>query len=100
MLFYFVNYDKTPPTRSGISMFPLLPASAWSRASEIDSHMWSHAGVIVFYFYSMGHPCPPFAGIPGIHGEVEPRVRAHSSQGTMKASIPAIPRKAVAAACS
>jgi hypothetical protein len=26
VLFYFFNYDKTPPTRSGISMFPLLPS--------------------------------------------------------------------------
>jgi hypothetical protein len=26
VLFYFYNYDKTPPTRSGISMFPLLPS--------------------------------------------------------------------------
>jgi hypothetical protein len=26
VLFYFFNYDKSPPTRSGISMFPVLPA--------------------------------------------------------------------------
>ncbi|HEU0300720.1 MAG TPA: TonB-dependent receptor [Longimicrobium sp.] len=26
VLFYFFNYDRTPPTRSGISMFPLLPS--------------------------------------------------------------------------
>lgn len=26
VLFYFYNYDKSPPTRSGISMFPLLPS--------------------------------------------------------------------------
>lgn len=26
VLFYFFNYDKAPPTRSGISMFPLLPS--------------------------------------------------------------------------
>jgi hypothetical protein len=26
VLFYFYNYDKTPPTRSGISMFPVLPS--------------------------------------------------------------------------
>jgi hypothetical protein len=26
VLFYFFNYDKTPPTRSGLSMFPLLPS--------------------------------------------------------------------------
>jgi hypothetical protein len=26
VLFYFYNYDKRPPTRSGISMFPLLPS--------------------------------------------------------------------------
>lgn len=26
VLFYFYNYDESPPTRSGISMFPLLPA--------------------------------------------------------------------------
>ena len=26
VLFYFYNYDKNPPTRSGISMFPLLPS--------------------------------------------------------------------------
>jgi hypothetical protein len=26
VLFYFFNYDKSPPTRSGISMFPLLPS--------------------------------------------------------------------------
>ena len=26
VLFYFYNYDKTPPTRSGITMFPLLPS--------------------------------------------------------------------------
>jgi hypothetical protein len=26
VLFYFFSYDKSPPTRSGISMFPLLPA--------------------------------------------------------------------------
>ena len=26
VLFYFFNYDKDPPTRAGISMFPLLPA--------------------------------------------------------------------------
>jgi hypothetical protein len=26
VLFYFYNYDRTPPTRSGISMFPVLPA--------------------------------------------------------------------------
>jgi hypothetical protein len=26
VLFYFYNYDKTPATRSGLSMFPLLPA--------------------------------------------------------------------------
>jgi hypothetical protein len=26
VLFYFHRYDKTPPTRSGISMFPLLPS--------------------------------------------------------------------------
>ena len=25
VLFYFYEYDKNPPTRSGISMFPLLP---------------------------------------------------------------------------
>jgi hypothetical protein len=24
-LFYFYNYDRNPPTRSGISMFPVLP---------------------------------------------------------------------------
>lgn len=26
VLFYFFNYDESPPVRSGISMFPLLPA--------------------------------------------------------------------------
>lgn len=26
VLFYFYRYDRVPPTRSGISMFPLLPA--------------------------------------------------------------------------
>jgi hypothetical protein len=26
VLFYFFNYDQTPPTRSGLSMFPLLPS--------------------------------------------------------------------------
>jgi hypothetical protein len=26
VLFYFFNYDKSPPTRSGISMFPVLPS--------------------------------------------------------------------------
>ncbi len=26
VLFYFFNYDRTPPTRSGISMFPVLPS--------------------------------------------------------------------------
>jgi hypothetical protein len=26
VLFYFYNYDQTPPTRSGITMFPLLPS--------------------------------------------------------------------------
>jgi hypothetical protein len=26
VLFYFYNYDKSPPTRSGLSMFPVLPA--------------------------------------------------------------------------
>jgi hypothetical protein len=26
VLFYFFSYDKTPPTRSGLSMFPLLPS--------------------------------------------------------------------------
>jgi hypothetical protein len=26
VLFYFYNYDNTPPTRSGITMFPLLPS--------------------------------------------------------------------------
>jgi hypothetical protein len=26
VLFYFYNYDRNPPTRSGISMFPILPA--------------------------------------------------------------------------
>jgi len=25
VLFYFYNYDRTPPTRSGVSMFPVLP---------------------------------------------------------------------------
>jgi hypothetical protein len=25
VLFYFYNFDRTPPTRSGISMFPVLP---------------------------------------------------------------------------
>lgn len=25
VLFYFFEYDRTPPTRSGVSMFPLLP---------------------------------------------------------------------------
>jgi hypothetical protein len=25
VLFYFYNYDRTPPTRSGLSMFPILP---------------------------------------------------------------------------
>jgi hypothetical protein len=25
VLFYFYNYDQTPATRSGASMFPLLP---------------------------------------------------------------------------
>ncbi|MDQ3555178.1 MAG: hypothetical protein M3409_00145, partial [Gemmatimonadota bacterium] len=25
VLFYFYRYDRTPPTRSGLSMFPLLP---------------------------------------------------------------------------
>jgi hypothetical protein len=25
VLFYFYNYDRVPPTRSGISMFPVLP---------------------------------------------------------------------------
>lgn len=26
VLWYFYNYDKSPPTRSGLSMFPVLPA--------------------------------------------------------------------------
>ena len=26
VLFYFFNYDQSPPTRSGISMFPVLPS--------------------------------------------------------------------------
>jgi hypothetical protein len=26
VLFYFYNYDRVPPTRSGLSMFPVLPA--------------------------------------------------------------------------
>ena len=26
VLFYFYNYDRRPPTRSGLSMFPVLPA--------------------------------------------------------------------------
>ena len=26
VLWYFFNYDRTPPTRSGLSMFPVLPA--------------------------------------------------------------------------
>jgi len=26
VLFYFFSYDKSPPTRSGISMFPVLPS--------------------------------------------------------------------------
>jgi hypothetical protein len=26
VLFYFYNYDRSPPTRSGISMFPFLPS--------------------------------------------------------------------------
>lgn len=26
VLWYFYNYDRTPPTRSGLSMFPVLPA--------------------------------------------------------------------------
>ena len=26
VLFYFYNYDSTPPTRSGVTMFPLLPS--------------------------------------------------------------------------
>jgi hypothetical protein len=26
VLFYFYNYDRLPPTRSGLSMFPVLPA--------------------------------------------------------------------------
>lgn len=26
VLWYFFNYDRTPPTRSGLSMFPILPA--------------------------------------------------------------------------
>jgi hypothetical protein len=26
VLFYFYDYDRTPATRSGISMFPTLPA--------------------------------------------------------------------------
>jgi hypothetical protein len=26
VLFYFFNYEQTPPTRSGISMFPVLPS--------------------------------------------------------------------------
>lgn len=26
VMFYFYNYDKAPPVRSGISMFPILPA--------------------------------------------------------------------------
>jgi hypothetical protein len=25
VLFYFYDFDKTPATRSGITMFPLLP---------------------------------------------------------------------------
>ena len=25
VLFYFFEYDRTPPTRSGVSMFPVLP---------------------------------------------------------------------------
>ena len=25
VLFYFYKFDRTPPTRSGISMFPVLP---------------------------------------------------------------------------
>jgi hypothetical protein len=25
VLFFFYNFDRTPPTRSGISMFPVLP---------------------------------------------------------------------------
>ncbi len=25
VLFYFYNYDRMPPTRSGISIFPVLP---------------------------------------------------------------------------
>ena len=25
VLFYFFEYDNAPPTRSGISMFPILP---------------------------------------------------------------------------
>ena len=26
VLWYFFNYDRRPPTRSGLSMFPVLPA--------------------------------------------------------------------------
>ena len=26
-LFYFYEFDEDPPTRSGISMFPLLPTA-------------------------------------------------------------------------
>ena len=26
VLFYFYRYDRLPPTRAGISMFPVLPA--------------------------------------------------------------------------
>jgi hypothetical protein len=26
VLFFCFDYDKSPPTRSGISMFPVLPA--------------------------------------------------------------------------
>jgi hypothetical protein len=29
VLFYFYQYDRTPPTRSGISMFPLLPTAGF-----------------------------------------------------------------------
>jgi hypothetical protein len=25
VLFYFFEYDRVPPTRSGISMFPIFP---------------------------------------------------------------------------
>ena len=26
VLWYYYNYDQAPPTRSGLSMFPILPA--------------------------------------------------------------------------